>query len=48
MITIQGRTKATIMIDEIDETTRTQVTSMTNHPAFKEDFVIMPDCHAGK
>jgi RNA-splicing ligase RtcB len=40
---------ANVMIDEIDETTISQIYQFVNHPAFKDcKIVIMPDCHAGK
>ena len=50
MQTITGKyTTANIFIDEIDETTREQILTMVNHPAFKGTYMaIMPDCHAGK
>ena len=48
MLTFQGKTKASVMIDEIDDTTRAQIIKFTNHPAFNEDMIIMADCHAGK
>lgn len=39
---------AKVMIDEIDETTRSQIQTFVNHPAFgKKRIAIMPDCHAG-
>lgn len=49
MITIQGKYNyAHVFIDEIDETTREQIESMMNHPAFANSQIrIMPDCHAG-
>lgn len=50
MITMKGKfNTANIMIDEIDETTRTQIQGFLNHPAFANSYIaIMPDCHAGK
>jgi RNA-splicing ligase RtcB len=50
MITMQGKyNSANIMIDEIDETTKAQIQSFLNHPAFADSYIaIMPDCHAGK
>jgi RNA-splicing ligase RtcB len=40
---------ASIMIDEIDETTRAQIQTFLDHPAFADTRIaIMPDCHAGK
>lgn len=49
MITIRGKYNfAHVFIDEIDETTREQIESMMNHPAFANSQIrIMPDCHAG-
>ena len=48
MITINGKyCSAYIMIDEIEPTCLSQIVLMTNHPAFTNDIVIMPDCHAG-
>lgn len=50
MITMQGKfNTANIMIDEIDESTRSQIQGFLNHPAFANSYIaIMPDCHAGK
>ena len=50
MITMKGKfNTANIMIDEIDDTTRTQIQGFLNHPAFANTHIsIMPDCHAGK
>ncbi len=47
---IQGKHNiAKVMIDEIDDETRSQIQSFVNHPAFAgAKIVIMPDCHAGK
>jgi len=40
---------ANIMIDAIDETTKTQIQGFLDHPAFEGSYIaIMPDCHAGK
>jgi tRNA-splicing ligase RtcB len=40
---------AHIMIDEIDNTTKEQIQTFLNHPAFANTHIaIMPDCHAGK
>lgn len=37
------------MIDEIDETTRAQILTFLDHPAFAGSRIaVMPDCHAGK
>jgi len=41
-------TKAKIMIDNVDETTLSQIVSFLNNPAFTNPVAIMPDCHAGK
>lgn len=40
---------ATVMLpeEEIDETTREQITEMVNHPAFSGDISVMSDAHAG-
>jgi RNA-splicing ligase RtcB len=39
---------ANIFIDEIDETTKNQIQTFLNHPAFANSYIaIMPDCHAG-
>lgn len=39
---------AKVMIDEIDEATRTQIQDFVNRPMFaKKRISIMPDCHAG-
>ena len=50
MIVMKGKFNvAKIMIDEIDESTRTQIQTFLNHPAFADtNIAIMPDCHAGK
>lgn len=48
MIIIEGKySKATVMIDSIDPTCEAQIHKFVNHPAFTNDSVIMPDCHAG-
>ena len=47
MLKFQGKNLATVMIDNIDEETRKQIVSLSNHPAFNTDMVIMPDCHKG-
>jgi RNA-splicing ligase RtcB len=39
---------ANVMIDQIDETTETQIKSFLDHPVFQKCHIaIMPDCHAG-
>jgi len=39
---------AKVMTDNIDDTTKDQIVSMLNHPAFKgSNIVIQADCHAG-
>ncbi len=50
MITMKGKYNiANIFIDEIDDTTREQIQTFLNHPAFQGGYIaIMPDCHAGK
>ena len=50
MITIKGKyNSAHVMIDEIDGTTREQIQSFIDHPAFADTYIaVMPDCHAGK
>ena len=50
MLTYRGKyNSANVMIDEIDETTISQIYSFLNHPAFAHTYIaIMPDCHAGK
>ena len=49
MITINGKyNQANVMIDEIDETTRSQIQNFVNNPSFHSSHIaIMPDCHAG-
>lgn len=48
MFEIKGKyTTAKVMIDNIDETTMSQIVSMTNHPASTNPISIMPDTHAG-
>lgn len=39
--------KAKVMIDEIDETTVSQIYEFLNHEAFTNPIAIMPDTHAG-
>lgn len=49
MIEFKGKyTTAKVMINEIDETCASQIVEITNHPAFTNKIVIMPDTHAGK
>lgn len=50
MFTMKGKhAAANIMIDNIDQTTRSQIQGFLNHPAFGGSYIaIMPDCHAGK
>lgn len=50
MITLKGiYNSADVMIDDIDDTTASQIHTFLNHEAFKDSkIVIMPDCHAGK
>jgi RNA-splicing ligase RtcB len=39
---------ANVMIDDIDETTRSQIQGFVNNPSFGGSYIaIMPDCHAG-
>ena len=47
---IRGRcAAATVMTNVVDDTTRRQIVSFLDQPAFAEHpVVIMPDCHAGK
>jgi tRNA-splicing ligase RtcB (3'-phosphate/5'-hydroxy nucleic acid ligase) len=49
MQTINGKyNSANVMIDEIDETTRSQIQGFVNNPSFAGPYIaIMPDCHAG-
>lgn len=48
MFEINGKfTNAKIFIDEVDETTLSQIYSMINCEAFNNPISIMPDCHAG-
>jgi len=49
MFTLNGKyTSAKIMIDSVEEECIAQITKFINHPAFTNQVVIMPDCHAGK
>lgn len=41
-------TSATVMIDDIDDETQSQIIKMINSPAFDAPIAIMPDTHAGK
>ena len=49
MITMKGEhNEANVMIDDIDESTKTQIQTFLNSPALAKTYVaIMPDCHAG-
>lgn len=41
--------RATVMLDEIDEMTKSQLEAILDSPAFAGSrIVVMPDCHAGK
>ena len=46
---IKGKyNNANVMIDEIDESTRSQIQGFVNNPSFAGSYIaIMPDCHAG-
>jgi len=46
---IKGKyNQAHVMIDEIDDSTRSQIQNFVNNPSFKGSYIaIMPDCHAG-
>lgn len=45
---IEGEeTNAVIKTDQYDETTEEQVQEIVDHPAFQNEIVVMPDCHAG-
>ena len=49
MIPIKGKyTNALFTIDEVEEECVSQVVKMTNHFAFTNPIVLMPDSHAGK
>ncbi len=49
MIEVRGKyTDAHIMIDEMDNSTMSQVVEMINNEVFVNPVRIMPDCHAGK
>lgn len=49
MFEIKGKyTTAVVMIDDIEQQCVDQIYRITNHPAFTEKIVIMPDTHAGK
>jgi len=49
MFEIKGKYgTATIHIDDVDETTISQIYKFVNHPYFTEQMHIMPDTHAGK
>lgn len=48
MFTIKGKfTEALVTIDDIEPECRAQIYAFTNHPAFTEKIVMMPDTHAG-
>lgn len=49
MMVIRGRyNSATVLIDEIDDTTRKQIQNFCDNPSFHGAYIaIMPDCHAG-
>ena len=48
MFEIQGKyTKATVMIDGVEETCVSQIHTFINHLAFTNPVAIMPDTHAG-
>lgn len=49
MQTIKGKyNKANVMIDTLDETTRSQIQGFVNNHSFHGSYIaIMPDCHAG-
>ena len=40
--------KASVMIDELDNETISQIITFLNHPIFTNNIAIMPDAHAGK
>jgi len=49
MLEFQGKYgKAKVMIDDIDQTTISQIYEFLNHEAFTNPIAIMPDTHAGK
>jgi len=49
MFEIKGKyTTAKVMIDNVEESCISQITSFVNHPAFTNPVSIMPDTHAGK
>lgn len=49
MLEIKGKyTTAKVMIDDVEESCMQQIYAMTNHVAFTNPIVIMPDTHAGK
>lgn len=48
MIEIKGKyATAKVFIDEVDETTYSQIIQLVNHPTFTNPVRIMPDTHAG-
>lgn len=49
MFEIVGKyTKAKVMIDNLEESCVSQITSFVNHPAFTNPIAMMPDSHQGK
>lgn len=46
---IKGKyNSANVMIDSVDESTRSQIQGFVNNPSFSGSYIaIMPDCHAG-
>lgn len=49
MFSINGKySTANVMIDDVEESCVSQITSFLNHPSFTNPVAIMPDCHAGK
>lgn len=49
MLVLEGQyNTASVMTDDVDPATMSQIYSFLNHPAFADThIVIMPDCHAG-
>ncbi|MBN2893244.1 MAG: RtcB family protein [Bacteroidales bacterium] len=48
MIELKGKySEAKIFIDEVDETTYSQIVQIVNHPTFTNPVRVMPDTHAG-
>ncbi len=50
MITMKGQfNSANIMIDVLDDATRSQIQDFLNNPSFRGSYIaIMPDCHKGE